>query len=442
MTHPSSFKKKVRARMRKTGERYAAARLALLSASSSKPSSSSELAGYTFTPGVHSYSARLQAVLAQNGVLDPATGISFDERKLFALGGGIGFMYFLFEYQGHAPMMTFVCQAWSLPWPLVERALTFAGIQAYLSETGSTKKAQAALDVAMENGKAAYLVLDAASLPWTGADPVWRGQMPHPVNVLRKEGMRYLIDDGAAYWLEESELAAARAAVKKQKHRLLTFEKGRAASDPALAMKQAIAFTARNYVESPVKGFAGNFGLKGLEKMAALMSGTKDKKSWSRVFSSGENISSGELAFKALLRTWECATLDFTAPAGGRPYYAAFLEEAASLTALDSLNESAATCHESGLLFEQLADSALALGGEVLEKAKEFTLDIDEVRLAGSDDAGEQVRALKGERDALAADLDLDENARSSAFAELGALVTRIAQVETRLANSLSAAIA
>ena len=54
MTRQSTFKSKIRARMRKTGERYAAARLALLSQRepTSAPIPIPPLPGYQFAPGV------------------------------------------------------------------------------------------------------------------------------------------------------------------------------------------------------------------------------------------------------------------------------------------------------------------------------------------------------------------------------------------------------
>src|SRR5688572_15425948 len=121
MTRQATFKEKVRARMEKTGERYAAARLALLqqAAATAVPDGAQIVPGYTVVSGVHADTALLCAALRQAGALDPATGRPFTEVKLYGLSGGIGFMYFLFEYRGHAPRMTFTCRSWSMPWQVV-----------------------------------------------------------------------------------------------------------------------------------------------------------------------------------------------------------------------------------------------------------------------------------------------------------------------------------
>jgi hypothetical protein len=437
MTKSSTFKKKIRARMKKTGERYAAARQALLSESRGPAPRRGPalLPGYELVPGVHNDSARLRAALAASGVIDPATGEAFSEAKLFGLGGGVGFMYFLFEYKGHPPTMTFTCGSWSMPGPVLERALKHAGVEATLSQTGSAKIAQQALDDALDAERPAHVTVDFATLPWSGAEELWRGQMPRQANVVGYDGDEYLLDDGAPFVVERQLLADARAAARKEKNRLVSFSDGAATRDPVDAVRAAIAFTARNYDDAPVKGFAGNFGLRGLEKLATAMSGRRDKKAWSRVFATSE------LAFVALQRTWECAMVDYTAPAGGRAFYADFLEEASALPGLSGLTDVAVIARDSGARFERLADDVLELGGAPLARAIELTEDIDDVRRTGAEDAGERVRGLRAERDALAAQLELDEAARADVFDRLGERVREIHEAEGRLASSLAQAV-
>ncbi|MCA9694455.1 MAG: BtrH N-terminal domain-containing protein, partial [Myxococcales bacterium] len=338
MTRQSTFKSKIRARMRKTGERYAAARLALLSQRepTSAPIPIPPLPGYQFAPGVEPDLGLLTAALAQAGVIDPMTGAPFTEARLFGLSGGIGFMYFLFEYQGHPPMMTFTCRSWSMPEPVITRALTHAGIEAARSETSSAKVASAFVDDALAEGRVIHLTADAASLPSAGVPELWIGQLPRQLNVVGVQGDDVLVDFNAPIVLSRALLARARAACRKEKHRAWTFPKGQAKAAPVAATRAAVRATARSFVEAPYKGFAGNFGLAGLEKAARLCADPKDKKGWARVFHSGP------LAYRALYRTWECATLELTPPAGGRSFYAQFLRDAAARCDLPALAEAAA----------------------------------------------------------------------------------------------------
>ena len=161
MTRQPTFKKKIRERMEKTGERYAAARLSLLSAA--HPSSAFSLPNnYDRTSSVHSPSARLCSLLASAGVIDPSTNQPFTEAGLFVLMGGVGFMYFVFEYVDAGPLLTFVCRSWSIPWPLVERALQHLQIPYEVLETGSTKRAAASLRSVLELERSAQLTVDGA----------------------------------------------------------------------------------------------------------------------------------------------------------------------------------------------------------------------------------------------------------------------------------------
>lgn len=436
MTRQSTFKHKIRERMQKTGERYAAARTALLAGASTAPfpEGAEIVAGYQRRPGVHRDTALLATAMAQ-AVVDPATRQPFTETKVYGLTGGIGFMYFLFEYRGFPPLMSFICRSWSMPGLLVEKALLHSGAGHALSETTSAKVAAKALDDALAAGRAAHLTVDAASLPWTGADKLWVGQMPMQLNVIGRKGDDYVVDAGGVSIVAPSVLAAARAAVKKEKHRLVTFAPGTAATAPGEAVRQAVAHTVRTFRESPFKGFQGNFGLKGLAKAAKLMADAKDPKGWAKVFGSGP------LAFRALYRTFECAMIELTAPAGGRAFEADFLDDAAKLPGLKGLGEAAKLARQSGERFEALADDAVAAGGEAMARAVELTETIDELRRGGGD-VGEQVQALRRERDALGDGLQLDAAARQQAFAQLGAHMAEIAAIETRMVEALERALA
>jgi hypothetical protein len=153
---------------------------------------------------------------------------------------------------------------------------------------------------------------------------------------------------------------------------------------------------------------------------------------------------SGPLAFRALIRTFDCAMLELTAPAGGRPFYAEFLEDAARLPGLAKLSAAAGLARESGERFEALADAAVAAGGDALAKAVEITERFDELRRAGSaahdGDVGAQLQALRLERDALGDELQLDATDRAAAFAALGEHVARNAEIEARMVAALEAA--
>ncbi len=111
MTTHKGFKRVVRARMAKTGERYAAARRALLAdtpatASDGTTAASTDgmaalPAGYRFRGGLHPETATVANMLANFGVTSAITGQPLSEAAILGIGGGLGAGYILWEFKAH-----------------------------------------------------------------------------------------------------------------------------------------------------------------------------------------------------------------------------------------------------------------------------------------------------------------------------------------------------
>ena len=430
MTRQSTFKKRIRARMQKTGERYATARQVLLDAAR-QPLPASAPEPYPDEAPVLTDLGPLRAALTHAGVVDPATGAPFSEARLFGLSGGPGFMAFVFQYAGSPPMLTFTCRSFSLPGPVVERALQHAGIVVDAVQTGSARRAADALAASLEGGRVAHVAVDQAQLPWMAMDPAWRGQWPRHVNVVGQQpDGTYLVQDQALWTLAADALVSARAGVRKAKHRQLTVSDSSQVADPVAATQAALAFTAQNQRQAPWAQYANNFGLAGLLRLCERMRSHR-KEGWQKVFATGP------YAFRALWRTWECLHVELTAPAGGRPLYARFLDEAASLPGLDGLGEVAERVVASGEAFEAWADTAAEAGGALMEEAIQLSDDLDEALRSGDSDAPEQVGQIRAERRALPGRCDLDEAGRKAAFDALGACVERVHACELAWVDAL-----
>src|SRR6266542_735358 len=96
MTAHKHLKQIIRARMEKTGERYAAARRQVISSpdgSAAHPHAASHF------PGNVPATTALRVLLADAGVRAPHTGQPFSEAMLFGIAGGIGIGLFSFYYQ-------------------------------------------------------------------------------------------------------------------------------------------------------------------------------------------------------------------------------------------------------------------------------------------------------------------------------------------------------
>lgn len=405
MTRRSTFKKKIRARMARTGERYAAARMALLSAEVGPAPGGARSLLCDLGP--------LAEALRASGVVDPGTGRPFTEARLFGLSGGPGFMAFVFRYAGVPPMVTLTCRSFSLPGPVVDRALTHAGVTVHRVETGSPARAQRALDAALDAGRVAHVAVDQARLPWMGHAAEWYGQWPRHIDVIGREGEGYRVHDLARWTLSAAELAAARAGVKKVEHRLLTFA-GAAEADPVEATRRALAFYVRNQREAPFPRFANNFGLAGIERTAARLLDRSTRDGWARMFADGP------ATFGALWRIWACLQVELTPPAGGRLMFAGFLDDAAKLPGLSDLGAAAEQARVCAERVEAVADAAREAGGALMEEAIALTEAIDEARRSGDPAAAAEVAGWLAERDRLAAGFELDAAGRARLFEALG----------------------
>src|SRR6185295_7414766 len=112
MTTDKAFKRVVRARMAKTGERYAAARRALLAGGTdglhAEPTAPAAApSGYRMRGGLHPETATLANALANQGVVSGVTGEPLTEAAILGIGGGLGAGYILWQFKRHgAPVLT------------------------------------------------------------------------------------------------------------------------------------------------------------------------------------------------------------------------------------------------------------------------------------------------------------------------------------------------
>ncbi|MGN9837044.1 BtrH N-terminal domain-containing protein [Nonomuraea sp. H19] len=230
---------------------------------------------------------------------------------LLGLGGGIGFMYSVFEYEGHAPMLTIVAQAH--PEPMIPRALERAGIPHEIRRTGSAKVAERNLRAALDAGHRPICTVARHSLPWRPSLP-----FPDPVDVAvtRIAGDTVHVHDDQPGELPLAGFLAAWSALKKAKHQLIEVT-GAAAGPPDVA--GAIRDTAAK-LTGPVLGnaFDVNFGLSGMRKLAAQLADTTGKQGWTRRFPDRDPV---------LDRLHDCLEVEYTAPGATRPLYAGFLSE-------------------------------------------------------------------------------------------------------------------
>lgn len=425
MTEHKHLKRLVRRRMARTGESYTAALRHVVAdrpGGVPAPRPAAVLPGYErFGGGVHRESALLSRVLRQ-------AGITASEAMLAGLGGGIGFMYFVFEYKGHHPMMTIVTQAH--PEPMIPAALDRAGIEHEVRQTGSPRVAERNLRDALASGRAAIC------------------RTGHEVAVVGIDGDTAYVDDRCVEpcaWPIERFMAAW-SGVKKDRHHMITVTGSSApgiapgpagtpaAGTPAAGagVTAAIRDTAGKLTGGGVLGnaFDVNFGLSGMRKFAAQLDDTEGKQGWVRRFSDPEAF------FIGMTRLHDCLELEYGSPGATRPVYADFLDE------VGGGDEAAGLYRRAGAVWTELADRALPAEVTEFARYRELMAEREELLLTrGRTVAGERLGALAEEAGSLAgayaATDSLGPDGRRQRIGDLAAIAGRAVEIEERAAELL-----
>jgi hypothetical protein len=357
MTAQKKLKARIRDRMTRTGERYAAARAALLG----------ELHRTRPPRAHHDQTFALRRVLEERGYALPTSGTAPGASWLLGLGGGIGVQVFTFQYKGVPPIFyvgTRCAHQYAYDAAFMERALQGMGLTAAVDETGSAKKAEQNLLDRLESGPVvAWVGLEAlrgheaagGATPWV--------VVVHDVED-GPEGRVYAIEDADRGSLEVSadHLAAARKALKKGKHRLL-IPVGDAPVLEADAIREAVRFcVAELDGDHAVRGHGSSFGLRALERWTEAAN-NNTKTGWPKVFSPGADQLVGRVQAYGWLER---------ATGGGafRAMYAEFLSEAGALLGDDRLSTAAAKVAHTSALWSSLAAFLLDDSHPVLQQCR------------------------------------------------------------------------
>lgn len=346
MTEQKSLKKLVRDRMARTGESYTTAHRHITERHISVLPGVTR--GYSeFGATAHQPSSLARHLLGQ-------AGFNISEAMACGLGGGIGFLYGIFEYREvDHPLLTIVAQHHPQPWlDAVAEHLRLPAPQVVTSS--AAKPALAKLDRALDDGHAAQLIVGRGLLPWHDADSPEEAADPYPIVVAGRDGGDYLVDDGTPQPLriDADQLSAAWAAHRKGRFGVTTLQPIEAQVNLADAIRSSIDTTIR-HLTGPVLGnsFDVNMGLSGMAKFVTELRDVTTKAGWMRRFGTPESLRIG------MSRLADCLTWAHTAPGATRPLYAEFLTEAGPIAGLD-FSVAAASAALAGERWTTIADVA------------------------------------------------------------------------------------
>ena len=437
MTRQRELKALVRERMSKTGERYTTARTHHLAKSTTHSTAKAfpgVIDGYDAFGGQQPGTGAIHNVLRFLAIASPL-GSPPSEAMINGLCGGPGFLYAVFEYKGWPPMLTLALGNRSMPDVYAAQGLSRLGVPLVQHETTSRAAAQKKLDESLDGGTPPLCVTDLASLPHYGLPMHFVGGAPHVVAVAGRDGDHYWVDDRRTepIRLAAGQLANARAAYRKAKNRLVAIARPDKTPSTAQAREmiaEAIADTAVRYVEPAVpKSFAVNCGFSGLTKWRDELTDLKSKRGWPAMFAEGPR------AYAALYRAYE--DIECRSTAGGRAFYAEFLDEAAGLLGQERLRRAADAYREAGTLWSRIAGTI----ADCPDKAVRQACDIADRRVELNDALGDkscgEAAELWQKRHTLAEQCKLGREAAVSLYKEMATLVDGILQIETRAVELL-----
>ena len=370
MTAQKHLKQLIRARMQKTGERYATARRHLIG---NFHEVNSDPATRWHFPGNVPATTALRILLTHHGVCAPHTGVPFTEAMLFGLAGGIGIGVFAFYYskEDHASFFIAGRHQWHDDAAYLDDALQRFGLKPVIQESGGAKVAEQQLRASLAHGPCIAWV-DMAELPHRGLPKEFSGGGYHVIVVYRinEEDGTALIGDltDAPIPIALTDLARSRARIKKQKHRLLLLpEKPAKANLDLAALVRAGLQRCHDVLQQPtLPGMKSNGKLEALRTWAQRLHGSKDKESWETIFKPGANLWRG--------LTWVYDGIENYGTGGGlcRPLFAEFLQEASGSLGdakLAALGEQYAAL---GRQWSELAEATLPDDVPLMRQAKEL----------------------------------------------------------------------
>jgi hypothetical protein len=433
MTNQKHLKARVRERMAKTGERYAAARANVTGEREAhvptRPSTSSHL------PGIHPETTAIRVLASAAGVEDPSTSGPPSEELVLVVAGGIGAGVFAFRYPEFSSLFLTGRHRLDDSRGFVTDGLRRFGLDVEVRETGGAVAARRNLAAALEAGPAVAWC-DSVELGTRGVPAIWSGGGYHVVTVLAADDAAGTVTIGDLRASPESidaeRFARARARIAKDRNRI-AWVTGRSPVDIASAVRAGLGAT----VDGLRDPRSGSFGIAAFARLADRMTAASGRDAWTAVFPRGRRL------WMALRSLYEYVETYGTGGGLMRPMFARGLEEADRLPSDRRLAAIAGRYAEIGNRWSALAAAALPADVELLDATRR-ELDDRARRLAegaGEVELGDGWARLDAIGSAVDADFPLSEAAARALLAGLTERLREIVALEQVALDELEAAI-
>jgi hypothetical protein len=380
MTSRKQLKARIRARMAKTGERYAAARASLLGQQQPVVDH-----GWTLHGGCNPESAAWTALLRHAGIR--AEGTTLDEPLLFGISGGIGAGYILWEFKHDDSRVVTI--GFTNEWQYFSRAsrkiVRRLGLSVDEHATGGAKGAATRLDEHLGAGRPCLVWPDRYHLGYWQLPAFMDGRGGHPVVAYASTADGVRIDDRNLEPLTVSrkDFDAARARVGSYRNTLLALTDRDVTIDEA-ALREAVRAGLREVCEH-LSSTSDSFGLPAWRKWSRVLVDPRNAKSWPKVFADRAGL------FGALLSVWEGVVPAGMTGGHHRGLFADFLDRAAVVLGEPALTGQAGTWREIAGRWHDLGEVALPVDVPAAERARVLTATV--TTSVGDGDVGAADRA-------------------------------------------------
>jgi hypothetical protein len=386
VTSTKQLKARVRARMARTGERYAVARAHVVGAGGDGPVVD---AGWTLRGGTDPDTAALANVLAHRRVTGPEGPLT--EPLLFVAGGGLGAGYILWEFAHDDGRV--VTLGFTHSWQYFDRRLATTvdrlGLDASWSRTGGTARAARELAETLAAGDPAIVWPDRYHVGYWHLPDFLDGAGGHPVVAYAAPGGRVHVDDRtlAPLTVPVADLDRARARVGSYQNSMLVVRTADAVV-PGERLHAALLAGLRGMVDQ-LAGSSTSFALPAWRKWSRLLVDPRAAKGWPTVFADRRGL------LRGLASVWEAVE-----PAGMdgghlRGLFADGLEQAGAVLDEPALGAEAQRWREIAERWHALAETALPDDVPPIARLRELTATVTGALAEGDAGAGERAAAAE-----------------------------------------------
>jgi hypothetical protein len=366
------------------------------------------------------------------------------EAMLMGISGGAAFGYFVFDYKGEDPHVSLLSRNTFDP---LDTFLERLAIPQDVFQTQDAGKAERNLIDILANGRPAMVWADMFSLPYNALSPseqMW-GMMPIVVFGIEGETVHIADRSSKPLTVTTEELSAARARVKKDRYRVVALDAPDRSKLPG-AIQKGIWQCISLFTEAPPKGGRDNFGFAAYEKLASMLTNTRNKQSWERLLPPGRRMFAALAGYGyqpgafGWVRTFPSNQVD------DRMLYAQFLDESAEVLNKPDLRKVAEQFRISSEAWREFSEALLPDDVPVFKEARELQLKKRDLFVDEGGAALEEImgidRRLEEIRSSVSEEFPLSDEAVVSLRQGLAERVNKISKIEQAAIDALQGAMA